>query len=124
MQGGNQCTEVLDFSVEFPETQMAKVAKEIVEKGLCKQLNAELQVMQVNLLQSGVSAQAKTLDQKANIKTSAHVSIKVQSRLRVFWCWKNVNSIQADDNDENSWLWMLQWVPKGRGTNCQVQVQR
>ena len=107
MLSGNQRTEVLDFLVEFPETQTAEAAKELVERGLRKRLNAKLQVAQVNLLQSRVSAQAKTLAQKANIKTSAHVSIKVPSRLRVRWSWKNVNSIRADDNDENSWFWML-----------------
>ena len=123
-RGGNQRTEVLDFLVEFPETQTAKSAKELVELGLRKRLNAKLQVLKVTLLQSRVSARARTLAQKTQIMTSAQVSINVPSRLRVRWSWENVNGIRADDNDEKSWFRMRLWVPKGKGTNGQVQAQR
>ena len=32
--------------------------------------------------------------------------------------------IASEHNDKNFWFRMLQWVPKGKGTNCQAQAQR
>ena len=61
---------------------------------------------------------------KPHIVTSAHVSIKVPSRLHVRWSWKNAHGIRAVNDYEKLWFWMQLWVPKGKGTNSQAQAQR
>ena len=124
MRGGNQRNEIVEALVESTETHSIESLTKLVETGLRNRLKAKLQVLEVRLLQSRVPARARPSVQKPHIVTSAHVSIKVPSRLRVRWSWKNAHGIRAVDDDEKSWFGMRLWVPKGKGTNGQAQAQR
>ena len=105
--------------MESTETHSTESLTKLVEMGLHNWLKAKLQVLEVSLLQSRGPARARPSAQKTHIVTSAHVSIKVPSRLRVRWSWKNAHGIRAVNDNE-----MLLWVPKGKGTNGQAQAQR
>ena len=94
----------------------------IVEKGLHKLLNANLQVLEVALLKRGDSVKAKTSAKMTQIRTLAQVTIRVLC-LHVHWSWANVNGIQANDNYEKSWFVVLPWVPKGKGVQGEAHAQ-
>ena len=79
MQVGNQCTVFVEVLVESTETHSIESLTKLVETGLCNQLKAKLQVLEVSLLQSTGPACARPSAQKTHIITSAHVSIKVPS---------------------------------------------
>ena len=121
IRGGNQRNEIVEALVKSTETHSIESLTKLVETGLRNRLKAKLQVLEVSLLQSRVPARARPSVQKPHIVTSSHVSIKVPSRLRVRWSWKNAHGIRAVNDDEKSWFGVLLWVPKAWG---QAQAQR
>ena len=84
---GAQHNEIVEALVESTETHSIESLTKLVERGLRNRLKAMLQVLEVSLLQSRGLARARPSVQKPHIVTSAHVSIKVSSRLRVRWSW-------------------------------------